>query len=80
MIPRLAKYTTLFFGQIQTRKMERDIFDFNLGAFPSLLSDDDTLVSHTGRRSFQDGSLNLIVRNVPSGAQRTSLPHPSSLG
>lgn len=73
------KYKTFFFGRLQTRKMKRHIFDFNLGAFPSLPPDDDTLVSHTGRRSFQDGSLNLIVRNEPSGAQRTSLPHPSSL-
>lgn len=66
-----------FFG---TNAEERHLFECNLGAFPSLPPDDDTLAWHTGRRSFEDGSLNLIVRNVPSGAQRTSLPHPSSLG
>lgn len=44
---------------------------------PSLPPDNDTSAPHTGRRSCRDGSLNLIVRNSPSGSQRTSLPHPS---
>lgn len=54
--------------------------EFHLWGVLSLRADDDTLVSHTGRGSFSNRSPNLIVRNVPSGSQRTWLPHLSSVG
>lgn len=53
---------------------------FSFWGVISLLADDDTLVSLTGKGSFSNGSPNLIVGNVPSGSQRASLPHLSSLG
>lgn len=53
---------------------------FSFGGVISLPADDDTLVSLTGKGSFSNGSPNLIVGNVPSGSQRASLPHLSSLG
>lgn len=56
------------------------IFKCSLGGITSLWADDDTLVSHTGKGSFSNGSPNLIVGNVPSGSPRASLPHLSSLG
>lgn len=61
-------------------RKENVFLRFSFGGVVSLLADDDTLVLHTGRGSFSNGSPNLIVRNVPSGSQRTLLPHLSSLG
>lgn len=79
-----SKHKTFAFHLNQDKeirgKTENVFLRFSFGGVVSLLADDDTLVSHTGRGSFSNGSPNLIVRNVPSGSQRTLLPHLSSLG
>lgn len=83
-VSEASKYQTFAFQLNRDKEIceqrENVFLRFSLGGVVSLLADDDTLVLHTGRGSFSNGSPNLIVRNVPSGSQRTLLPHLSFLG